>query len=153
MQIDPEVFVERKSPTKAKHVISDIDTFLRLASNSIAVEDIPKIDPALYEACLAPTMKATSVMPASIYGEEEFKEFMDELIAYVEDPTPTKATWVKGLQRKYNIGVFMTDYPEQFNYRVHITLTATDSRWIIAQWDEMVPYDTAEIIMKAVDYL
>ena len=148
--MDIDVLTQLIDGMKGNHVIPDVDTVLRQAPD---FTELTKLDPADYEACLVPTMRATSVMPASIYGEEEFKEFMDELIAYVEDPTSTKASFVKALQRKYNIGVFMTDYPAQFNYRVHITLTAPDSRWIVSQWDEMVPYDTAEVIMKAVDYL
>lgn len=148
MELDADVLIELEGLMKEHCVIPDVDTVLRRAPN---FTEITKLDPANYATVLCPSFRATSVMPEPPVDKESFREFMDELIAYVEDPNPTKAAWVKALQRKYNIGVFMTDYPEQFSYRVSITIQC--GIWEIHQWDEMVPYDTAEIIKKAVDYL
>ena len=160
--IDADVLSELKGRMKENCVMPDGDTVLRSAPDFLDPDaykshlcpgftEITKLDPADYATCLCPSFRATSVMPEPLVDKESFREFMDELIKYVEDPTPIQATWVKALQRKYNIGVFMTDYPKQFSYRVSITIQC--GMWKIDQWDEFVPYDVADIIMKAVDYL
>ena len=146
--MDIDVLTKLKDDMKGNRVIPDVDTVLRRAPD---FTEITKLDPDVYATCLCPSFRATSVMPEPLVDKESFREFMDELIAYVENPNPTKATWVKALQRKYNISVVMTDYPEQFSARISITLQC--GMWEIHQWDEMVPYDTAEIIKEAVDYL
>lgn len=150
MELDADVLIELEGRMKEHCVIPDVDTVLRRAPD---FTEITKLYPADYATCLCPSFRATSVMPepASLVDKESFREFMDELIAYIEDPSPTRAVWVKALQRKYSISVIMTDYPEQFSARISISLQC--GMWNIYQWDEMVPYDTADIIKKAVDYL
>ena len=146
--IDTDVLTELKGRMKENRVIPDL-------IGDFTVEDLRNIDPKTYETCLGPTMTASSVMPepVSLASREDFKDFMDELITYVENPTPAKAVWIKGLQRRYNISVLMTDYPEQFSVRVLISMTGLCDRWLVAQWDEMVPYEVADIIQEAVNYL
>ena len=146
--IDADVLIELKGRMKEHCVIPDVDTVLRRASD---ITEITKLDPADYATVLCPSFRATSVMPEPIVDKESFREFMDALIAYIEDPTPTRAARVKNLQRIYNISVVMTDYPEQFSARISISLQC--GMWEIHQWDEMIPYDTVDIIKKAVDYL
>ena len=148
--IDADVLIELKGRMKDNCVMPEIDTVLRRAPD---FTEITKLDPADCATVLCPSFRATSVMPepVSLVDKESFREFMDELIAYIEDPNPTRATWVKALQRKYSISVIMTDYPEKFSIRVSISLQY--GIWNVYQWDEMVPYDTADIIKKAVDYL
>lgn len=150
MELDADVLIELEGLMKDNCVIPDVDTVLRRAPD---FTEITKLDPADYATCLCPSFRATSVTPepASLVDKESFREFMDELIAYIEDPNPTRAAWVKALQRKYNISVVMTDYPEYFSCRISISLQC--GMWEIHQWDEMVPYDVAEVIKKAVDYL
>lgn len=147
---DAKVLTELEVRMKENLVTPDVDTVLRRAPD---FTEITKLDPADYATVLCPSFRDTSVMPepASLVDKESFREFMDELIAYIEDPNPTRAAWVKALQRKYSISVVMTDYPEQFNVRVSISVQC--GMWNVYQWDEMVPYDTADIIKKAVDYL
>lgn len=148
--IDADVLIELEGRMEDNCVIPDVDTVLRRAPD---FTKITKLDPADYATVLCPSFRATSVMPepASLVDKESFREFMDELITYVENPTPTQATRVKNLQRIYNISVVMTDYPEKFSVRVSISVQC--GMWNVYQWDEMVPYDTADIIKKAVDYL
>lgn len=148
--IDADVLQELKGRMKDNIVMPEVDTVLRSA---LDFTEITKLDPADYATCLCPSFRATSVMPepVSLVDKESFREFMDALIAYIEDPTPTRAARVKNLQRIYNISVVMTDYPEKFSIRVSISLQC--GMWNVHQWDEMVPYDTADIIKKAVDYL
>lgn len=148
MELDADVLIELEGLMKDNCVIPDVDTVLRSA---LDFTKITKLDPADYATCLSPSFRATSVMPEPLVDKESFREFMDELITYVENPTPTQATRVKTLQRMYNIRVCMTDYPEKFSCRISISLQC--GMWEIHQWDEMVPYDTAEIIKEAVDYL
>lgn len=147
MELDADVLIELEGLMKDNCVIPDVDTVLRSA---LDFTKITKLDPADYATCLSPSFRATSVMPEPLVDKESFREFMDELIAYIEDPNPTRAAWVKALQRKYSISVIMTDYPEKSSIRVSISLQC--GMWEIHQWDEMVPYDVAEIIKKAVDY-
>ena len=146
--MDIDVLTKLKDDMKGNRVIPEVDTVLRRAPD---FTEITKLDPADYATCLSPSIRSTTVMPESLVDKESFREFMDELIKYVEDPTPIQATWVKALQRKYNIGVIMTDHPEQSSYRISMTLSC--GMWKVGQWSEMVPYDTAEIIKEAVDYL
>ena len=146
--IDAEVLRELKERMKENYVIPD-----RPLASVPTVEDILKMDPADYETCLGPTVRSTSVMPEPVYSKECFREFMDELIAYIEDPTPTRAIWVRTLQRRYNISVFITEYPERLEYRVSIPLSLPGHSWRIESWDEMVSEEVAEIICKAVEFL
>lgn len=143
--IDDEVLTELKGRMKDNRVIPGI------LPSHITIEDLRDIDPASYEACLVPTMTSTSVMPTTIGDKECFRTFMDALIIYVEDPTPDKATWVKTLQRGYNISVYITDYPEQFSARISISMQC--GMWKTNQWDEMVPYAVSDIIREAVEHL
>lgn len=152
--IDADVLIELKGRMKDNCVIPDVDTILRRAPDMLGdftVEDLRDLDPTAYEMCQGPVAVSSSVMPELIVDKESFREFMDALIAYIEDPTPTRAARVKNLQRIYNISVVMTDYPEKFSIRVSISLQC--GMWNVYQWDEMVPYDTADIIKKAVYYL
>lgn len=148
--IDADVLIELEGRMKEHCVIPDVDTVLRRAPD---FTEITKLDPADYATVLCPSFRATSVMPepASLVDKESFREFMDELIAYIEDPTPTRAARVKNLQRIYNISVVMTDYPEKFSIRVSISLQC--GMWEIHQWDEMVPYEVADIIKKAMYFI
>ena len=146
--IDADVLIELEGRMKEHCVIPDVDTVLRRAPD---FTEITKLDPADYATVLCPSFRATSVMPEPLVDKESFREFMDELIAYIEYPNPTRASWVKALQRKYSISVVMTDYPEQFSARISISLQC--GMWQIHQWDEMVPYEVADIIKEAVDYL
>lgn len=150
MELDAKVLTELEVRMKENLVTPDVDTVLRRAPD---FTEITKLDPADYATCLSPSFRATSVMPepASLIDKESFREFMDELIAYVEKPTPTQASRVRALQRMYSISVVMTDYPEQFSARITISLQC--GMWKINQWDEMVPYEVADIIQEAVDYL
>lgn len=148
MELDADVLIELEGLMKEHCVTPDVDTVLRRAPD---FTEITKLDPDAYATCLSPSFRATSVMPEPLVDRESFREFMDELIAYVENPTPAKAIWVRALQRKYNISVVMTDYPEQFSARISISLQC--GMWEIHQWDEMVPYEVADIIQEAVDYL
>ena len=148
--IDAEVLTELKGRMKEHCVIPDVDTVLRLAPDlDPLTQDLRGLDPASYEACLSPTMQSTSVMPEPVYSKESFREFMDELIAYIEDPTPTQAKLVRTLQRIYDINVLMTDFPEQFSVKVSMVMNC--GPWKYCQWSEMVPYDVADIIKKAVN--
>ena len=140
--IDADVLTELKGRMKENRVMPDL-------IGDFTVEDLRNIDPKTYETCLGPVAVSSSITSNSLVDKESFKNFMDALIIYVEDPTPDKAIWVKTLQRMYNIGVFITDYP--LSARVSITVQC--GMWNVYQWDEMIPYDTAEIIKKAVDYL
>lgn len=160
--MDIDVLTKLKDDMKGNRVMPEVDTVLRRAPDFLDPDaykshlgpdftEITKLDPADYATCLSPSIRSTTVMPESLVDKENFREFMDELIAYVENPTPIQATWVKALQRKYNIGVVMTDYPEYFSCRVSITRSC--GMWKINQWDEMVPYEVADIIQEAVDYL
>ena len=154
--IDADVLTELKGRMKDNCVIPDGSTGPSCATNSLerfTVEDLREIDPKTYETCLGPVAVSSSVMPepTSLASKEDFKDFMDELITYVENPTPTQATRVKTLQRMYNISVCITDSPEKFSARITISLRC--GMWNVHHWDEIVPYDTAEIIKKAVDYL
>lgn len=117
----------------------------------LTVDDLRDLDHTAYETCLGPVAVSSSVMPEPLVDDKCFRVFMDALITYVEYPNPTQAGWVKSLQRMYNISVYMTDYPEKFSVRVSISLQW--GMWNVNQWDEMVPYDVADIIKKAVDYL
>ena len=141
--IDADVLSELKERMK--------DNIVMPSLRGLTVEDLREIDPKTYETCLGPVAVSSSVMPepASLVDKDSFREFMDALITYVENPTPDKATWVKKLQRMYNIGVSITDYP----LSARISITVQCGMWNVYQWDEMVPYDTAEIIKKAVYYL
>ena len=148
--IDAEVLTQLIDDMKGNHVIPDVDTVLRQAPD---FTELTKLDPADYETCLCPSFRTTSVMPEPVYDKECFREFMDELIAYIEDPTPTRAALVRTLQRRYNISIFITEYPERLEYRVSISLSLPGHSWRLESWDEMVSEEVVEIICKAVEFL
>lgn len=79
---------------------------------------------------------------------ERFAEFMDQLIKYIENPSPIEAQWLRALQRKYGIRITIRNAPDKLGMYVMIVY-----RQVRDWWDEFVPYDVAETIMKAVDYL
>ena len=79
---------------------------------------------------------------------ERFAEFMDQLIKYIENPSPIEAQCLRVLQRKYGIRITIRDAaPDKLGMYVMIVY-----RQVRDWWDEFVPYDVAETIMKAVDY-
>lgn len=79
---------------------------------------------------------------------EHFAEFMDQLIKYIENPSPIEAQWLRALQRKYGIKITIRDAaPDKLGMYVMIVY-----RQVRDWWDEFVPYDVADTIMKAVHY-
>lgn len=79
---------------------------------------------------------------------EHFAEFMDQLIKYLENPSPIEAQWLRALQQKYHIRITIRD-AAPYKLGMHVMIVYRQVRdW----WDEFVPYDVADTIMKAVHY-
>lgn len=79
---------------------------------------------------------------------ERFAEFMDQLLKYLENPSPIEAQWLRALQQKYGIKITIRDAaPDKLGMYVMIVY-----RQVRDWWDEFIPYDVADLIMKAVHY-